>query len=542
MLFDRGRAGLKLMRGAARLVRGGSARRIVKRVVVEVVRRYPIVWLVGALLMVPVSAHSGSVLVPGIDFSGEDTKINVPMSLIVDVVLEPGTYSEGPEPREVMRKYQQDKNGKYDDRVLPRLGEQDLAAIYRYALWLKSKPEAQVGSGSQSSGEALFVPEGVSLVLRPNLAQYRGIEAVYGTLGGGPPYLPGVFVPGEGWSIPFSSRDIRPGTRAVMVIAIDHSNQKKARVLWFDIWNRSGEGRQFGPYEIHVTQAIDQHRRPFRVQAMDAVDVALGYCKGLVPAVTMVGADAPQTQMIPNPAGSSEPPNEAPPAAAAGQPPPPLPTEQEATIRLWDEHGNPVQQEMPVAIYSLSASRSAYRISLPVLGPTTGRILRGDDYGVTPPAEEFALDPKPDDRTITLDGAAVVVRPGNEKGAVEFDFRRKAVAPPLLSSQQPVFPRSSAPSFHPPLSRPSGSSPTREMVVRVSPASLGGQKLPIVWIESGKAVRRSVLRPGCTTLVERFPAHSRVIPKAGSAHWRISLLPALGQGTQFMAVPERGRR
>ena len=128
--------------------------------------------------MVPRPASAGSVLVPAIDFSGEDTKINVPMSLIVDVMLEPGAYSEGPEPRDVMRNYQQDRNGKYDDRVLPRLDEKDLAAIDRYVRWLKSKPETQVGSASQSSGQALFVPEGVSLILRPNLAQYRGIEAL----------------------------------------------------------------------------------------------------------------------------------------------------------------------------------------------------------------------------------------------------------------------------------------------------------------------------------------------------------------------------
>src|SRR5712692_8799386 len=125
--------------------------------------------------MIPGSAKAARILVPGIDFSGEDTKINIPMSLIVDVALEPGAYTDGPEPRDIMRKYQQDKNGKYDDRILPRLDEKDLAAIDQYVRWLKSTPDTQVGSASQSSGQALFVPEGVSLVLRPNLAQYRGI-------------------------------------------------------------------------------------------------------------------------------------------------------------------------------------------------------------------------------------------------------------------------------------------------------------------------------------------------------------------------------
>src|SRR5215212_9458716 len=106
----------------------------------------------------PLSVQASRILVPSIDFSGEDTKVNVPMSLIVDVALEPAAYPGGPEPRDIMRNYQQDRDGKYDDRILPRLSDKDLAAIHRYVVWLKSNPESQVGSASQSSGQALFVP------------------------------------------------------------------------------------------------------------------------------------------------------------------------------------------------------------------------------------------------------------------------------------------------------------------------------------------------------------------------------------------------
>jgi hypothetical protein len=522
-----------------RSISGSRATSPLRGYVVKAVRNWSVVWLVAALWTIPLSARAGSVLVPAIDFSGEDTKINVPMSLIVDVVLEPGSYSEGPEPREVMRNYQQDRHGRYDDRILPRLEEQDLAAIYRYVLWLRSKPENQVGSASQSSGQALFVPEGVSLILRPNLAQYRGIEAVFGTLGGGPPYMPGVFVPGEGWSIPFSFKEIRPGTRAVMVIAIDHSNQKKARVLWFDLWSHSGEGRQFGPYEIHVTQAIDQYRHPFRVQSMDALDVALNYCKGLAPAVTMVGADKPQTQVIPNPPGGDPPPIQEHLAASPGPPPPLSPPEQDVTVRLWDERGNPFQQEIPVEIYSLDARGCASEITLPVLGPTTGRLRRSDHYGVVLTQAGFSLDPEPGDRTITLNGAPVVVRSGNENGAVQFDFRRQPVAARPLRRE--TVPRPSPLSPARALPAPSCFSRTREIMVRVSPSSLGSAQLPIVWTESGKPIRRSVLRPGYTTIVERFPQQSRVVPKAGSAGWRISLRQGLGWETQFVAIPQKGR-
>jgi hypothetical protein len=88
----------------------------------------------------------------------------------------------------------------------------------------------------------------------------------------------------------------------------------------------------------------------------------------------------------------------------------------------------------------------------------------------------------------------------------------------------------------------SGFSQTREIMVRVSPSSLGNRQLLIVWTESGRAIRRSVLRPGCTTIVERFPQQSRVVPEAGSSGWRISLLQGLGWETQFVAIPQRGRR
>src|SRR5436305_11027028 len=138
---------------------------------VETVKRSGILCLVATLWVIPLAAGASRILVPGINFSGEDTKVNVPMSLIVDVALEPGAY-QGPTPRDIMRKYQQDRNGKYDDRILPRLNDKDLAAIHDYVLWLKERPEDQVGSASQQSGQALFVLEGVSLILRPNLAQY----------------------------------------------------------------------------------------------------------------------------------------------------------------------------------------------------------------------------------------------------------------------------------------------------------------------------------------------------------------------------------
>jgi hypothetical protein len=511
---------------------------------VETVKRSRIIWLIAALWTIPWSARASSVLVPGIEFSGEDTKVNVPMSLIVDVILEPGAYSQGPEPREIMRKYQQDKNGKYDDRILPRLDEKDLAAIYQYVLWLKSKPESQIGSASQSSGQALFVPEGVSLILRPNLAQYRGIKAVFGTLGGGPPYMPGVFVPGEGWSIPFSSRDIRSGTRAVMVIAIDHSNQKKARIMWFDLWNHSGEGRQYGPYEIHVTQAVDQHHRPFSVQGMDPVEVALNYCKGLAPAVTLVSPDpspAQTAQVVPGGGALSHAEQS---AALAAARPPLLPPEQDVTVRLWDERGDPLQQETPVEIYSLDARQRATRLSLPVLGPTTTPVRGGTAYGVaTPPG--FALDPAPGDRTVTLDGAPVVVRGGSGNGASQFDFRRKPVVTRVLASRQQAPPRSTLMATRPPLPPPPAAAfrpAIREMVVRVSPASLGSRQLPIVWMENGKAIRQSVLRPGNTTIVERFPAGSRAVPKAGSRRWRISIGQGSGWETQYVALPQRGEQ
>ena len=92
----------------------------------ESVTRRWIVLLIAAFWMLPGWAGASSrILVPGIDFSGEDTKINVPMSLIVDVMLEPGPYTDGPEPRDIMRKYQQDRNGKYDDRILPHLDDKD---------------------------------------------------------------------------------------------------------------------------------------------------------------------------------------------------------------------------------------------------------------------------------------------------------------------------------------------------------------------------------------------------------------------------------
>jgi hypothetical protein len=503
-------------------------------------------WLVAALCTIPLSAQASRVLVPSIDFSGEDIKINVPMSLIVDVVLEPTPYRDGPEPREIMRNYQQDRNGRYDDRILPRLSERDLAAIRRYVVWLKSRPELQVGSASQSSGQALFVPEGVSLVLRPNLAQYRGIKAVYGTLGGGPPYMPGVFIPGEGWSIPFSYQDVRPGTRAVMVIAIDHSNQKKARILWFDLWNRSGEGRQWGPYEIHVTQAIDQYRRPFQVQMMDAVDVALNYTRGLSPAVTMVAGSAsqPPPPLLESRLRRSERSFQEYLAPAARMGSPLLPPEEEVTVRLWDEYGNPLQQEIPVDVYSLDAQRRAFRHSLPVLGPTTGRVHRGSQYWVMVPQREFVLDRRPGDRNLTWKGVPVVARSGNGNGPVQFDFRRR----PLVARALPQRRQLAARSLPAPPSRSVSSSPvsripeTREMVVRVSPRALGRRRLPIDWMENGKTVRRSVLRPGYTTIVERFPGEARVAPKVGSTGWRVSMLQESSWNSQYVARPQRGRR
>jgi hypothetical protein len=513
---------------------------------VDTVRSGWFLWLVAALWTMPLSAQASRVLVPSIDFSGEDTKIHVPMSLIVDVALEPSPYAEGPEPREIMRNYQQGRDGRYDDRILPRLSEKDLAAIHRYVVWLKSRPESQVGSASQSSGQALFVPEGVSLVLRPNLAQYRGIKAVYGTLGGGPPYMPGVFVPGEGWSIPFSYKDVRPGTRAVMVIAIDHSNQKKARVLWFDLWNRSGEGRQWGPYEIHVTQAIDQNRRPFQVQSMDAVDVALNYTRGLSPAVTMVATSQPQTQLY----GSRLPTGERSiaeylagsggPAGAALSP------EQEVTVRLWDENGNPLQQEIPVELYSLDSQNMHSRRPLSVLGPTTGRIRRGSQYFVAVPQRDFTLDPQPGDRATTWNGTPVVMRSASENGPVQFDFRRRPVVTRVLPQRQQVATRLPLGSSNrTPASPPGFPYPRiREMVVRAEPTALGQRELPIVWMQNGKPIRRSVLRPGYTTVVERFTGEANVVPKVDSAGWKVSKLQDSSSrwNSQFVALRQRGRR
>jgi hypothetical protein len=484
------------------------------------------------------------VLVPSIDFSGEDTKINVPMSLIVDVALEPSPYTEGPEPREIMRKYQQDRNGKYDDRILPRLSENDLAAIHRYVLWLKSRPEYQVGSASQSSGQALFVPEGVSLILRPNLAQYRGIKAVFGTLGGGPPYMPGVFVPGEGWSIPFSYKDVRPGTRAVMVIAIDHSNQKKARVLWFDLWNRSGEGRQYGPYEIHVTQSIDQYRRPFQVQGMDSVDVALNYCRGLSPAVTMVAGSQPPAPLLQGRLGAGALSLSQYLTASSSASPQLLPLDQEITVRLWDENGNPLQEEVPVELYSQGADRRTFRQSLSVLGPTTGRVRRGSRYWVAVPRGGFALDPQPGDQTLVRNGVPVVVRSEKVQGPVEFDYRRRPVTARVLPYRQqaasaslPITPGRSP-------SRAVSPTPpeTQELVVRARPTALGDRTLPILWMENGKEIRRSVLRPGATTIVEQFPGGARVVPKAGSAGWRLSEMESSSWNRQYLALPRRGGR
>jgi len=525
-------------------MRLGRARKRLRRCAVQTVRIRWFFSLVAVLVTISPSAQASRILVPSIDFSGEDTKVNVPMSLIVDVALEPAAYPDGPEPRDIMRNYQQDRNGRYDDRILPRLDDKDLESIHRYVVWLKSNPEYQVGSASQSSGQALFVPEGVSLVLRPNLAQYRGIKAVFGTLGGGPPYMPGVFVPGEGWSIPFSSKDVRPGTRAVMVIAIDHSNIKKARVLWFDLWNRNGEGRQYGPYEIHVTQAVDQHRHPFQVQSMDAVSVALNYCRGLAPAVTLVAGDQPQAPVLDSRLERGSPTLQQFLADPGESNSSPVLPDEEVTVRLWDEHGNPVQQEIPVELYSQDPQQGAIHRTLPVLGPTTGRIRRGSQYWVTVPQGGYVLEPQPGDQTITRNGVPVIVRNTNGHGPIQFDFRRQPVVTRVLSHRQQVASRtlSSLPNSLPPTPPAPEFPRIREMVVRASPSTLGDRELPIRWIENGKEVRRSVLRPGSTTLVERFPGEARVVPKAGSSGWRISKLQESSWNSQFVAVPQRGRR
>jgi hypothetical protein len=80
------------------------------------------------------------------------------------------------------------------------------------------------------------------------------------------------------------------------------------------------------------------------------------------------------------------------------------------------------------------------------------------------------------------------------------------------------------------------------MVVRVPPETLGSREIPIRWIENGKEVRRSVLRPGNTTIVERFPGEARVVPKVGSAGWRVSMLQGSNWNTQYVALPQRGGR
>jgi hypothetical protein len=79
------------------------------------------------------------------------------------------------------------------------------------------------------------------------------------------------------------------------------------------------------------------------------------------------------------------------------------------------------------------------------------------------------------------------------------------------------------------------------MVVRVSPAALGRRHLPVVWMENGKAVRRSVLRPGYTTIVERFPGGARVTPKVGRAGWKVSRLNESSWNSQFAALPQGAR-
>jgi hypothetical protein len=282
------------------------------------------------------------------------------------------------------------------------------------------------------------------------------------------------------------------------------------------------------------------------VQSMDAVDVALNYTRGLSPAVTMVATSQPQTQLY----GSRLPTGERSiaeylagsggPAGAALSP------EQEVTVRLWDENGNPLQQEIPVELYSLDSQNMHSRRPLSVLGPTTGRIRRGSQYFVAVPQRDFTLDPQPGDRATTWNGTPVVMRSASENGPVQFDFRRRPVVTRVLPQRQQVATRLPLGSSNrTPASPPGFPYPRiREMVVRAEPTALGQRELPILWMQNGKPIRRSVLRPGYTTVVERFPGEANVVPKVDLAGWKVSKLQDSSSrwNSQFVALRQRGRR
>src|SRR5205823_9439303 len=112
-----------------------------------------------------------------------------------------------------------------------------------------------------------------------------------------------------------------------------------------------------------------------------------------------------------------------------------LPPEQDVTVRLWDERGDPLQQELPVEIYSLDERQQPTQLSLPVLGPTTAHVRRGSAYGVALAQPAFALDPAPGDRTATVHGTPVVVRRASASGPTQFDFRRRPAPARQLASR-----------------------------------------------------------------------------------------------------------